>query len=136
MKRRNGCMGTRKLLIVGVGSNVGKTTVTLGLMAAYKELGYKVRGFKCGPDYIDPIYHAAITGYASRNVDSWMCNEHTVQQVFSEGCKDADIAIIEGAMGLFDGKSPLTNKYSASHIAEITHPPVLLVIDASGVARS
>src|SRR5699024_9940160 len=97
-------MGTHKLMVVGTGSNVGKTTITLGLMAAYKKLNYNVQGFKCGPDYIDPTYQTVITGRQSRNLDSWMCEEAFVKEVFSDGCQDADIAIIEGVMGMFDGK--------------------------------
>lgn len=127
---------TRKIMVVGTGSNVGKTTVTIGLMAAYKELGYSVQGFKCGPDYIDPTYQTMITGRQSRNLDSWMCKEKDVREIFSRGYQGSDIAIIEGVMGMFDGKDPLSNKGSSAEIAQITETPVLLVIDASGVARS
>jgi len=129
-------MGTHKLMVVGTGSNVGKTTITLGLMAAYKKLNYNVQGFKCGPDYIDPTYQTVITGRQSRNLDSWMCEEAFVKEVFSDGCQDADIAIIEGVMGMFDGKDPLSNVGSSAEIAAITNTPLLLVIDASGIARS
>lgn len=129
-------MATHKLIVAGTGSNVGKTTVTIGLMAAYKELGYTVQGFKCGPDYIDPTYHTMVTGRQSRNLDSWMCDGTFVKEIFARGCQDADIAIMEGVMGLFDGKDPLSNVGSSAEIALITDTPVLLVIDASGMARS
>lgn len=123
-------------MVVGTGSNAGKTTVTIGLMAAYKALGYSVQGFKCGPDYIDPTYQTVITGRQSRNLDSWMCEDKFVKEVFARGCEGADIAISEGVMGMFDGKDPLSNKGSSAEIAIITDTPALLVIDGSGMARS
>ncbi|MFD2615655.1 cobyrinate a,c-diamide synthase [Paenibacillus gansuensis] len=129
-------MQTKRILIAGTGSGAGKTTVTIGLMAAYQRLGYTVQGFKCGPDYIDPTYHSAVTGRSSRNLDSWMCQPHTVKEIFKNAIQDADVAIIEGVMGLFDGKSPQNNEGSSAEIALITETPVLLVVDCEGVARS
>src|SRR5699024_5402704 len=129
-------MVTRKRMVVGTGSNAGKTTVTIGLMAAYKALGCSVQGFKCGPDYIDPTYQTVITGRQSRNLDSWMCEDELVKEVFSRGCEGADIAISEGVMGMFDGKDPLSNQGSSDEIAIITDTPVFLVMQGSGMARS
>ncbi|RKD21101.1 cobyrinic acid a,c-diamide synthase [Ammoniphilus oxalaticus] len=129
-------MSARRIIVAGTGSGVGKTTVTIGLMAAYKALGYTVQGFKCGPDYIDPTYQTAVTGRLARNLDSWMFGAAGVQEVFSKGVEGAEIAIIEGVMGLFDGKDPLSNTGSAAEIAMITHTPILLVVDCGGMARS
>ncbi|AZU60291.1 cobyrinate a,c-diamide synthase [Neobacillus mesonae] len=129
-------MSINRIVVAGTGSGVGKTTVAVGLMAAYKALGYTVQGFKCGPDYIDPTYQTAVTGRKSRNLDSWMCSDLAVKEIFIRGCQGADVAIIEGAMGLFDGKDPLADTGSAAEIAEITNSPVLLVVDCGGMARS
>ncbi|AGT32118.1 cobyrinic acid a,c-diamide synthase [Geobacillus genomosp. 3] len=126
----------RRLVIAAPGSGAGKTTVTLGLMAALRQRGLTVQGLKCGPDYIDPTYHTAVTGRPARNLDSWMAGRANVRQMLANGCQGADIAIIEGVMGLFDGKQPLSNEGSTADIAVLTESPVLLVIDAAGMARS
>ncbi|BDG47448.1 cobyrinate a,c-diamide synthase [Parageobacillus sp. KH3-4] len=126
----------RRIVIAGTESGVGKTTVTIGLMAALRKKGYAVQGFKCGPDYIDPTYHTAVTGRRSRNLDSWMVGHEAVRAICAKGCVGADIAIIEGVMGLFDGKRPTTNEGTTAEISVLTKSPVLLVIDCSGMARS
>ena len=127
---------SKRLIVAGTGSGAGKTTVTLGIMAALKAKGYAVQGFKCGPDYIDPTYHTAVTGRPSRNLDSWMCPPPVVKEMFARGCQAVDIAVIEGVMGLFDGKSPLNNEGSTAEIAALTDSPVLLVVDCGTMARS
>ena len=127
---------TKTIVVAGTGSGEGKTTVTIGLMAAYQRMGYVVQGFKCGPDYIDPTYHTAVTGRPSRNLDSWMCSPHVARELFERGCEGADVAIIEGVMGMFDGKDALSNEGSTAAIAALTDSPVLLVVDCSGMARS
>ncbi|MEF3303446.1 cobyrinate a,c-diamide synthase [Paenibacillus sp. GYB003] len=127
---------SRTMVIAGTGSGAGKTTVTLALMAALKEKGYVVQGFKCGPDYIDPTYHTAVTGRPARNLDSWMTDEGTVREIFVRGSAGADISIIEGAMGMYDGKSPLSDEGSAAHISRIVNAPVLLVVSVESMARS
>ncbi|MGG6432515.1 cobyrinate a,c-diamide synthase [Anoxybacillus sp. D401a] len=126
----------RRIVVAGTGSGVGKTTVTLGLMSAFKQRGYVVQGFKCGPDYIDPTYHTAVTGRRSRNLDSWMGNEQIVRDVCKRGSEGAHLSIIEGVMGLFDGKRATTNEGSTAEISMMTESPVLLVVDCSGMARS
>lgn len=126
----------RRIVIAGTGSGVGKTTITIGLMAALKQKGYIVQGFKCGPDYIDPTYHTAVTGRPSRNLDSWMVGHEAVQAICAKGCEGADIAIIEGVMGMFDGKRPTTNEGTTAEISVLTNSPVLLVVDCAGMARS
>lgn len=126
----------KRIVVAGTGSGVGKTTITLGLMSAFKQKGYVVQGFKCGPDYIDPTYHTAVTGRRSRNLDSWMGNEDIVRYVCKKGSEGAHLSIIEGVMGLFDGKRATTDEGSTAEISIITESPVLLVVDCSGMARS
>ncbi|KXG09232.1 Cobyrinate a,c-diamide synthase [Anoxybacillus sp. P3H1B] len=126
----------RRMVIAGTGSGVGKTTITIGVMAALKKKGYTVQGFKCGPDYIDPTYHAAVTGRPSRNLDSWMGGEDIVKAVCQKGGEGADIAVIEGVMGFFDGKQATSIEGSTAEISLLTKSPVLLVVDCSGMARS
>ena len=124
------------MVIAGTGSGVGKTTLTIGLMAALRKKGLIVQGFKCGPDYIDPSYHTAVTNRVSRNLDSWMLSKETLLHIFIHGSKGADISIIEGVMGFFDGKSPKTNEGSTAEISMITQSPVVLVVNCASMARS
>lgn len=126
----------KRLVIAGTGSGAGKTTVALALLGALKRRGLAVQPFKCGPDYIDPTYHTAICGRLSRNLDSWMGDEKALHEVFCEASKDADISVIEGVMGMFDGKDPLKDDGSTADISRLIDAPVLLVVDVSGTARS
>lgn len=129
-------MTERRIMIAGTGSGVGKTTLTIGLMSALKKRGLVVQGFKCGPDYIDPSYHTAVTNRVSRNLDSWMLTKDIVLDVFTHGRKNSDISIMEGVMGFFDGKNPETNEGSTAEISMITKSPVILVVNCSSMARS
>lgn len=129
-------MTERRIVIAGTGSGVGKTTLTIGIMSALSKRGLSVQGFKCGPDYIDPSYHTAVTERVSRNLDSWMLSHERVLDIFRHGNRDADISIIEGVMGFFDGKSPETNEGSTAEISIITKSPVLLVVNCESMARS
>ncbi|MFX3623855.1 MAG: cobyrinate a,c-diamide synthase [Ectobacillus sp.] len=129
-------MSNRRLVIAGTGSGVGKTTLTIGLMSALRKKGYTVQGFKCGPDYIDPTYHTAVTGRVSRNVDSWMLHHEMVKEIVKQGSRGADISIIEGVMGLFDGKNPMNNDGTTAEISMITKSPVVLVVNCASMARS
>ncbi|WP_017727731.1 cobyrinate a,c-diamide synthase [Halalkalibacterium ligniniphilum] len=129
-------MTERRLVIAGTGSGVGKTTLTIGLMSALRKKGFTVQGFKCGPDYIDPSYHTAVTGRPSRNLDSWMLQKETVLDIYARGSEGADISIIEGVMGFFDGKNPKTNEGSTAEISMITESPVVLVVNCASMARS
>nr|WP_106783217.1 cobyrinate a,c-diamide synthase [Lysinibacillus timonensis] len=129
-------MNERRIVIAGTGSGVGKTTLTIGLMAALKKRGLTVQGFKCGPDYIDPSYHTAVTKRVSRNLDSWMLSTTRVLDIFKRGSRGADISIIEGVMGFYDGKNPETNEGSTAEISMITNSPVILVVNCESMARS
>src|SRR5256712_5905970 len=129
-------MNFPRLVIAGTHSGVGKTTVTLALLAALKGRGRRVQPFKVGPDFIDPGHHAAVTGRLSRNLDGWMLGPAVCRQVFLQAAADADISIIEGVMGLFDGSSPVSESGSTAELAKLLQAPVLLVIDGSAMARS
>jgi cobyrinic acid a,c-diamide synthase len=125
-----------RLAIAGTHSGVGKTTVTLAILAALKARGRRVQAFKAGPDFIDPGHHTAVTGRSSRNLDGWMLGEAVNREVFTRAAADADLSIIEGMMGLFDGSSPVNDIGSTADLAKQLDAPVLLVIDGSAMARS
>lgn len=129
-------MNVPRLVIAGTGSNVGKTTVTLALLAALRQQGRKVQPFKAGPDYIDPGHHTMATGRPSRNLDGWMLGAAVNREIFCRAAADADLSIIEGMMGLFDGSSPTDESGSTAELAKQLGAPVLLVIDGSAMARS
>jgi cobyrinic acid a,c-diamide synthase len=123
-------------LVAGTGSGVGKTTISLALMAAFRELGHVVQPFKCGPDFLDTEHHTAICGRTSRNLDTWMLPTEANRELFQSACLGADVAIVEGMMGLFDGKAGETDEGSAAQIAKLLDLPVVLVLDAARSARS
>ncbi len=126
------------VIIAGTSSGVGKTSVTIGIMYALKEKGYKVQGFKVGPDYIDASYHTAVTGVVSRNLDPWLMGEDGVIEGFNNAMhrSGAEVAVIEGVMGLYDGLSGKDDYASTAHIATLLDSPVILVLDAGKAARS
>lgn len=126
----------KSILIAAPVSGSGKTTITLGIMECLKRRGLIVAPFKVGPDFIDPGYHRLVTGRNSLNLDGWICSPDTVQQIFAEHATGADIAVIEGVMGLFDGFGGSSDKGSSAQIARLTGATVFLVIDAKGFARS
>lgn len=125
-----------RLVIAGTHSGVGKTTVTLAILAALAARGRLVQPFKAGPDFIDPGHHSAVTGRPSRNLDGWMLGETVNRDIFARAAADADLSIIEGMMGLFDGSSPVNEIGSTAELAKQLDAPVLLVIDGSAMARS
>jgi cobyrinic acid a,c-diamide synthase len=117
-------------------SGSGKTTVTAGLIAALAARGLHVAPFKVGPDYIDPSYHQRAAGWACHNLDAWMLAEDQVVALLARHTQGADLALIEGVMGLFDGVSGSDDIGSAAHLARLTGTPVLLVLDAGAMART
>jgi cobyrinic acid a,c-diamide synthase len=129
-----------RLVIAAPASGCGKTTVACGLMAALRARGLAVCGHKVGPDYIDPGYHALATGRAPRNLDPFLCGEDLIAPLFIHGAAGADIAVIEGVMGLFDGVDPALGEDpdfgSTAHVARLLAAPVVLVVDAARAGRS
>ncbi|MBW4085467.1 cobyrinate a,c-diamide synthase [Paenibacillus sp. S150] len=125
-----------RFVVAGTGSGSGKTTVTLGLLRAFSRRGLAVQAFKCGPDYIDPAYHAAVTGRPPRNLDSWMTSGRYMLEYFLRSSEDAGLSVIEGVMGLYDGKEAAGLTGSTAEIALLTDSPVLLVVDVRSMGRS
>ena len=124
------------LCIAGTHSGCGKTTVSLGIMAALVKRGLKVQAFKAGPDFIDPGHHRRITGRDSHNLDGWMLSRRYNQEIFARHSRDAEVAVLEGVMGLFDGFSGADESGSTAQMAKWLNLPVILVIDARSMARS
>ncbi|SDO97240.1 cobyrinate a,c-diamide synthase [Desulforhopalus singaporensis] len=122
---------TPAFVISGTSSGSGKTTVSLGLMAAFKARGFDVQPFKCGPDFIDPGLHTLITGNVSRNLDLWMAGENFTEYSFYQNASSGDIAIVEGVMGMFDG-----NRSSSGSLSAFLQLPNILVLDVRSMAES
>ena len=124
------------ICIAGGSSGDGKTTVTIALLRALYRRGLKVAPFKCGPDYIDPTFHCNACKVKGRNLDGWMMGPEAVVNSFTKACKDADCAVIEGVMGLFDSSAPGTLEGSTAQIASLTKTKIILVVNARGMANS
>ena len=105
-----------RLVIAGTSSNVGKTTVMVGLIRALRARGLRVAVFKCGPDYLDPTYHIRAADAPCHNLDGWMMGREAVLSTFTRASQGADIALLEGVMGLFDGASPTSDEGSTAEI--------------------
>lgn len=129
-------MSIPALCIAGTHSGCGKTTVSLGMMAALTRRGLKVQAFKVGPDFIDPGHHRRITGRDSHNLDGWMLTRSYNQEIFERYTEGADIAVVEGVMGLFDGFSGNDESGSTAEMAKWLGIPVITVLDARSMARS
>jgi cobyrinic acid a,c-diamide synthase len=130
------CQRARGFMIAGPASGVGKTTVTLSIMAALRKRGLAVQPFKCGPDFIDGGHHTRVCGRASRNLDGWMLSAEANRDIFARAALGADICIAEGMMGLFDGAGGKSDQGSSAEIAKWLELPVILVVDAASMARS
>ena len=132
-------MNVPRLVVAAPGSGHGKTSVATGLLGALRRRGLTVSPHKVGPDYIDPGYHALAAGRPGRNLDPWLVGEERIAPMFAHGASSptvADIAVIEGVMGLFDGSSERDDFASTAHVARLLRAPVVLVVDASGVSAS
>ncbi len=125
-----------RLLIGGVSSGVGKTTIAAGLAGAFRARGLRVQPYKCGPDYIDPSHLTRAAGRPARNLDSWMLPHDALGELFGRVASAADIAIIEGMMGLFDGRFGEGDTGSSAEISKLLRAPVVLVLDVGKVGRS
>ena len=126
----------RGCMIAGTNSGCGKTTVSIGIMAALKKRGLSVAPFKAGPDYIDTGFHQKACGRESINLDLWLCGEDNIRYLYWYYSQQSDISIIEGVMGLYDGMGCQDSSYSCSHLAKELNLPVILVLDGQGLAMS
>jgi cobyrinic acid a,c-diamide synthase len=133
---RNPGAKTRIIVVGGTHSGVGKTTVATGIMAAFHRRGLRVQGFKVGPDFIDPTFHQAATARPGRNLDGWMLSREVNLEMFARAIQDADVAVIEGVMGLFDGKSSSSLAGTTAEIALWLNARPVLVLDGSAMAGS
>lgn len=125
-----------RLVIAGTHSGVGKTTLTAGLVAVLCRRGLVVQPFKVGPDYIDPSYHTLSAGRPCRNLDTWMLSPERARALFVHAVRDADVALIEGVMGLYDGAEYDSEAGSTAEVAKLLASPVVLVLDCRSMARS
>jgi cobyrinic acid a,c-diamide synthase len=125
-----------RIVIGGAASNSGKTTAAVALIRALRNRGLTVAPFKCGPDYLDPTYHARAAGRPSHNLDGWMMGREACVATFRRCSQGADIAVIEGVMGLFDGASPRGESGSTAEMAKWLGAPLVAAVDASGMSRT
>ena len=125
-----------RILIAGDRSSAGKTTISIGIMSVLRDMGYIVQPFKVGLDFIDPSYHTEVTGRYSRNLDGYLMPEAAVREVYSHAIEGADISIIEGVRGLYEGLSATSDIGSTAQIAKLLDCPVIFVINARSITRS
>ncbi|MDO4453825.1 MAG: cobyrinate a,c-diamide synthase [Eubacteriales bacterium] len=125
-----------RILIAAGASGSGKTLITCGILQALCSRGKKVSSFKCGPDYIDPMFHAKVIGTKARNLDTFFTDEKTTQYLLQQNAKDTDISVIEGVMGYYDGLGGIDTKASAYDVARVTKTPVIFIINGKGMSLS
>ena len=125
-----------RILLGAAASGSGKTLITCGLLQALKNRKLQVTSFKCGPDYIDPMFHSRVIGTKSRNLDSFFADEDTVRYLLEKNARDCEISVIEGVMGYYDGLAGISPKASAYDVAKITKTPAVLIVNAKGMSLS
>ncbi|MFQ6105826.1 MAG: cobyrinate a,c-diamide synthase [Candidatus Hydrothermarchaeaceae archaeon] len=125
-----------RIVLSGTSSRAGKTVVSIGLMQALRKRGYKIQPFKIGPDFIDPSFHLFATGRHSRNLDSFMMGERDIRQSFQRNAEGADIAVIEGTMGLYDSHDALEEKGSTAEVSKMLKTPVILIASVERISRT
>lgn len=125
----------RFLLSAGA-SGSGKTMITCGILAALRKRGKRVSSFKCGPDYIDPMFHSRVLKAKSRNLDTFFTDRETTRYLFAQGAEGTDISVMEGVMGYYDGLGGISTKASASDLADVTDTPVVLIVNTKGMSLS
>lgn len=124
-----------RIMIAGTGSGCGKTTVVCGLCQCFKDMGLKTSALKCGPDYIDSMFHSRVLNMSTGNLDSWFCDDETIKYLLARKECESDITVIEGVMGYFDGQG-FGLKGSSYDIADITDTPVILIVNCRGMSNS
>lgn len=129
-------MKLNRIMIAAPGSGSGKTILTCALLKALKNRGEQVVSYKCGPDYIDPMFHEKAIGISSKNLDTFFTGEDVTRKLFLKNRTEKNFAVIEGAMGLYDGLGGTREEGSSYHLAKVTETPIVLVIDAKGMGRS
>ncbi len=125
-----------RLLFAAPGSGSGKTMITCGLLAAWKEAGVRLASFKCGPDYIDPMFHRSVLSLPSRNLDSFFTDRDTLRYLLRRGSEGAELSVIEGVMGYYDGLGGISREASTSQVAQWTDTPVVLIVNCRGMSLS
>ena len=123
-------------MIAAPKSGSGKTMITCALLQLLKDCGKNVSSYKCGPDYIDPMFHKKVLGVPSKNLDTFFTDEKTTVQLFLDKRADGDFAVLEGVMGLYDGLGGIYEQGSSYHLAKVTQTPIILVVDAKGMGKS
>ena len=129
-------MDIPRILISGTSSRAGKTVISIGLMRALRNRGYRVAPFKVGPDFIDPSYHLFATGRVSRNLDGYMMSDEAILETFVRNSKGADIAVIEGTMGLYDSHNAVDARGSTAEVSKVIKAPVILVANVERISRT
>ena len=129
-------MKLHRVMIAAAKSGSGKTTITCALLQLLKNMGQKVVSYKCGPDYIDPMFHQKAIDIPSKNLDTFFTGEEETRKLFLMDRGEEDFAVLEGVMGLFDGLGGIREEGSSYHLAKVTKTPILLVVDAKGMGRS
>ena len=135
-ERRDICMKIKRVMIAAPKSGSGKTVVTCALLQVLKDYGLNVASYKCGPDYIDPMFHEKIIDVPAKNLDTFFTDEEKTRKLFQKSAMKMDFAVFEGVMGLYDGLGGVRKEGSSYHLAEVTKTPIVLVVDAKGMGRS
>ena len=129
-------MKLNRIMVAAPGSGSGKTTITCALLMVLKNRGEQVVSYKCGPDYIDPMFHKQVIGIPSKNLDTFFTDEDATKELFLKNRTEKDFVVMEGVMGLFDGLGGIREEGSSYHLAKVTETPIVLVINAKGMGRT
>ena len=129
-------MKLKRVMIAAPGSGSGKTTITCALLQTLKKMGMQVVSYKCGPDYIDPMFHETVLNISSKNLDTFFTGEEETRTLFMKNRTEGDFAVLEGVMGIFDGLGGTREEGSSYHLAKVTKTPIILVVDTKGMGRS
>ena len=125
-----------RFMLAAPSSGSGKTMITCGILQILKNRGYRVSSFKCGPDYIDPMFHTKVLGTISRNLDTFFTGEEMTRCLFAKTAQQTDLSVIEGVMGYYDGLGGIRTKASSYDLARVTDTPVILIVNAKGMSLS